>query len=165
MAGTARAYAEQFFDVLHRLHARYYLINVVIQLHARPLSVKDAAVFIRLYGLVGGRHAVDALLDYYAHPLALPFSWAGVDEAERRRFRQRLQVHVAILTRCLPERSVKPWIWELLSRLTDRLGREQGDASAGVRLDVSGYLAGKAPATLAGRGQDSSFPVTAQEAA
>jgi hypothetical protein len=148
--GTAGAYAEQFFDVLGHLHARDWVINVVIRLHARPAAVKDAETHLRLSGFKSGRRVVDALLDYYAHPVTSPTALDGAGEEERRKLRQRLQVHLSILLTCLPEASVKPWTWEVLSGLSDRLARNQAPISSSVRLDVSSYLAGIDPAAPQG---------------
>ena len=163
--GTAQAYAEQFLDVLGRLRARDYIINVVIRLHSRPLTLKDADTHIRLFGLVGGRHVIDSLLDYYAHPLTLPITFDGVSEVERQQLRQRLHVHVALLTHCLREGTVKIHTWELLLRLTERLSRDQDPLSPGVRLDVANYLTGMDPILLGGLKQEAPVPSNVRDVA
>jgi hypothetical protein len=138
-AGTTLAYSEQFFDVLGILAAHDYLINVVIGLHRQPLKTTDAATFLRLYGLMGGRYVVDAVYEYYADPLRLDLL-GEVGPEDRPRLLRRLAVHTAILARCVGEASLRLDSWVELERLAERVGREQSQEDDAVRGDVSDCL-------------------------
>jgi hypothetical protein len=139
-AGGALAYAEQFYDVLGRLEARDYLVNVVIGLHShRALSEKDADVFVPLLGLMGGRHVADAVLAFYeTAPPALPADLGGLGQEDRLKLRTWVRVRAAILARCLPEESAEMRRWQTLLTLAERsAGR---DPPAGVRSVYNGGL-------------------------
>jgi hypothetical protein len=140
LPGTARCYTEQFFDVLGCLNAPDYLVNVVIGLNTRELHEQDAETFIRLHGLHGGRHVVDALIDYYSYPLGLPLVLTTVTVEDLHLLRQRLQVRATILADCIPDGTTQLRKLLELLLLIERRDREQPQEWPGLRVAIMAML-------------------------
>jgi hypothetical protein len=163
--GTAQSYGDHFFDVQRCLQARDYLVNVVIQVHSRQLRENDAEVFIRLYGLFGGRYVVDALLDYFGNPIVFPLSLEGLGDDERARLRQRLLIRLTLYTRCLPVSAVDVQTWDRLSRLAERLGDGGNSNPASMEVDIAEVLSLTGPVASEVPAPVSPEPVRTRDAA
>jgi len=134
--GTTRAFADQFLDVLHCLHARIYLVNVVIGLHCKPITEDDAERLLLLYGLGLGRHVVDSLVDFFIDPEPIPDEGANVEPERLARVISHLRVRAAIEARCRPVCDRRPQQIGLLAQRLDFRRHNGIDLLESPKIDV-----------------------------
>jgi hypothetical protein len=125
-----------YFDVLGCLGAHDYILLQVIGMRPdRVLHEHDVDVFIRAYGLMCGKHMVDALLDYFQAPQAIPQNLREVDLKDLPRLLLHLRVRSAILARCLETRDVP---FADLARLNEMLeGSDQHTSASSNQAHIS----------------------------
>lgn len=135
--GTTRAFADQFLDVLHCLHAHCYLANVVIRLHSNPLTEDDAERLILHYGLGLGRYAVDSLVGFFKDPEPIPKDIATIALERLPRILLHLKIRAAILAQCAPVTDPRSDQLSLLAQRLDFLHRNGIDLLDSPKIDVA----------------------------
>jgi hypothetical protein len=111
------AYHDLFYDVRPVLDAGGYIANMVIgQEKLRP-HVQPGAheTLMKLLGYGMGGRGVDDYLDYLAHPPVLPRSLNQLDVPALQTLRNRLTLHLLVLTQTTPVTATDPATWLRLS--------------------------------------------------
>jgi hypothetical protein len=74
------AYGDIFFAVRNRLHAKDWLINVVVGRRAHQgLAEHDQEILLKVYGMRGGPVVLDSLVRYFRNPVTIPAAQDGPD--------------------------------------------------------------------------------------
>jgi hypothetical protein len=157
---TVEWYIAIFYDVLHLLNGKDYIMLQVIGLTpARDLTEKDVEVWTKLFAFLGGPIVLDSVLDFYRAPEPVPADLTLDEPARRARLVQHLTIRSSILLNCVPDGDARVLLLQCLfeRREADRRdGRLNGDGGLPpVRLGP-GELEGlvklaKAPKAVAGR--------------
>jgi len=102
------AYQHLFFDVIGALHARSYILHVVIgpKVHDGTLKETDVDVLLKLYGYCHGGLMLDTLVDYFVHPPSLPERLEDLDSAALERLRDKLAIRTMLRIRTASSKSL-----------------------------------------------------------
>jgi hypothetical protein len=105
-------YHDVFFEVRPHLQADVYILDVAIgwQPNREP-KANDHDLLLKLFGHAGGGPAVDEYLDYLRNPPSVPASLDGLDLAELKRLRAKLDIKIMSLLLCTPAAALQPSQW------------------------------------------------------
>jgi hypothetical protein len=127
-----------FFDVQERLQARDFLYNTVISPKARDgLRESDVEVFLKLFALVGGPLAVDALVDYFQAPPPVSPQLDDLEGAALQKLQKQLRIKVAIQARVLAASEIRADQVLLVKSLLDH---SNADAWPSLSMQASDEL-------------------------
>src|SRR5262249_46650398 len=125
-------YHDLYFDVRPHLNAHAYVLGVV--LGGKPfggLTLDDRETILKTLGYQLDDKAVDAVLDYFANPPAVPASLDSLGLPELRQLRDRLRGKVAVLLLTTPAAAARPETWKWLGeRFAARRELQGGDEGA-----------------------------------
>jgi hypothetical protein len=115
---TVAAFHEVYFCVRPYLQCEAYIVNVALggcRVHY-GLRPDDHGLLLKVFGFAMGGLAVDDLLDYFAHPLAVPACLDGLDLDALRRLAGRLRTRLLVLALTTPAAALPAEEWLRLRR-------------------------------------------------
>jgi hypothetical protein len=116
-AAGVGAYHSTFFECRPHLHADSYVVNVLIGPRAHcGLQPSDQEQLLKLAGFALGGPAVDEMLDFFAHPPAVPACFDGLDLDALRRLAGRLRTRLLVLALATPAAALPAEEWQRLGR-------------------------------------------------
>jgi hypothetical protein len=136
------AYHDLYFDVRSHLNAHAYVLGVVLS--GKPfgvLTLDDRETILKTLGYQLGEAAVDAVLDCFAHPPAVPASLARLDLPALKQLRDRLRVKVAVLLLTTPAAAARPETWrQIWGQYAAARSATQGGDEVAVLDSIDGLL-------------------------
>jgi hypothetical protein len=149
------AYHDLYFDVRSHLNAHAYVLGVV--LGGKPcggLPLDDRETILKTLGYQLGDRAVDAVLDFFANPLAVPASLDSLSLPELKQLRDRLRVKVAVLLLTTLAKAARPETWQWLEEKYAARRELLGGDETAVLASTHGLLDVVTGLSMGGRPDD-----------
>jgi hypothetical protein len=111
-------YEKLFFDVRPYLNNRDWLVSQVLvgESFRRGLQERDRELLLKLYALVGGPLAVDAILQLHNTDRPFPRTREELDAFWGDDHRETLRMKAALAARCLPINMSTQALWSVIDR-------------------------------------------------
>jgi hypothetical protein len=159
-SAAVAVYHDLYFDVRSHLNAHVYVLGVV--LGGKPfggLTLDDRETILKTLGYQLGDKAVDALLDFFANPPAVPASLNSLGLPELKQLCDRLRVKVAVLILTTPASAARPETWQSLAeQFAAARNSSMGDEKA-VPASIGGLLDVVTGMSMSGRPNDAAVAV------